>query len=556
MNIKRTAFWLCLMLPIVGFAQMNAPENWFNLSYDTDNVYGAATNKAYELLKGKNAKTVVVAVIDSGVDWDHEDLKDIMWVNEDEIPNNGKDDDNNGYIDDIHGWNFLGNPNGENVDADNLEVTRLYRMYEKKFKDVNPIYLEGKEKDKYLEYLMTRKIVKREREKALERIENIKQQQATLSQGIDKLENKIGAGPLTQEKLSAIDPGEDTGLATAINIAKNALANAKEEEMIMIIDVREMLNEGIQGAMDHYTTQAEKYYNVDFDPRPIVNDNYSDPYEIGYGNNDYQGPDAFHGTHVAGIIAAIRNNDTGIDGVADNVRIMTIRAVPDGDERDKDVANAIKYAVDNGASIINMSFGKGFSWNKTVVDEAVEYAEDNDVLLVHAAGNAGQNNDMNDNFPNDNYDKKCWFCDKTADTWIEVGALSFQTGEKLPASFSNYGEKGVDLFAPGVGIYSTIPESEYSSASGTSMASPVVAGVAALIRSYFPTLTAEQVKEIILESATPLDVEVIKPGTEEKVPFIALSKTGAVVNAYEAVKLAMDTKGKKKVMEKATASSK
>lgn len=556
MNIKRTALWLCLMLPIVGYAQMNAPENWFNLSYDTDSVYGAATNKAYQLLEGKSAKTVVVAVIDSGVDWEHEDLKDVMWVNDDEIPNNGKDDDNNGYIDDIHGWNFLGNPNGENVDADNLEVTRLYRMYEKKFKDVNPIYLEGKEKDKYLEYLKTKKIVKREREKALERVENIKKQQETLSQGIDKLEEKIGAGPLTEEKLSEIDPGEDTGLATAINIARNALANAEEEEMIMIIDVREMLNEGIQGALDHYTTQADKYYNVDFDPRPIVNDNYSDPYEIGYGNNDYQGPDAFHGTHVSGIIAAIRNNDTGMDGVADNVRIMTIRAVPNGDERDKDVANAIKYAVDNGASIINMSFGKGFSWNKTVVDEAVEYAEDNDVLLVHAAGNAGQDNDISDNYPNDSYDRKCWFCDKEADTWIEVGALSFQTGEKLPASFSNYGEDGVDLFAPGVGLYSTIPESEYSSASGTSMASPVVAGVAALIRSYFPTLTAEQVKEIILESATPLDVEVIKPGTEEKVPFVALSKTGAVVNAYEAVKMAMDTKGKKKVMSKPTAASK
>ncbi len=413
-----------------------------------------------------------------------------------------------------------------------------------------------KKKTNNLEYLKTKKIVKREREKALERVENIKKQQETLSQGIDKLEEKIGAGPLTEEKLSEIDPGEDTGLATAINIARNALANAEEEEMIMIIDVREMLNEGIQGALDHYTTQADKYYNVDFDPRPIVNDNYSDPYEIGYGNNDYQGPDAFHGTHVSGIIAAIRNNDTGMDGVADNVRIMTIRAVPNGDERDKDVANAIKYAVDNGASIINMSFGKGFSWNKTVVDEAVEYAEDNDVLLVHAAGNAGQDNDISDNYPNDSYDRKCWFCDKEADTWIEVGALSFQTGEKLPASFSNYGEDGVDLFAPGVGLYSTIPESEYSSASGTSMASPVVAGVAALIRSYFPTLTAEQVKEIILESATPLDVEVIKPGTEEKVPFVALSKTGAVVNAYEAVKMAMDTKGKKKVMSKPTAASK
>jgi len=279
-----------------------------------------------------------------------------------------------------------------------------------------------------------------------------------------------------------------------------------------------------------------------------VGDDYSDPYQRDYGNNDYEGPDAFHGTHVSGIIAAERNNGIGINGVADMARIMTVRAVPNGDERDKDVASAIIYAVDNGASVINMSFGKGYSWNKKLVDEAVKYAAKKDVLLVHAAGNSAQNNDNTNNFPNDSYKKACWFCKKGAyDNWIEVGALSNTTDENLPASFSNYGKEEVDLFAPGVAIYSTIPDNEYRNAQGTSMAAPVVAGVAALLRSYFPELTAKQVKEILLESATRIDMDVKKPGTQDLVPFSSLSVTGGTVNAYEAVKLAMETKGKKKI---------
>jgi subtilisin family serine protease len=550
MSIRASLFTLLLFVPLLSFGQMNAPENWFNLSFESDSVYGAGTEKAYELLQDRESKTVVVAVIDSGVDWEHEDLKEVMWVNEDEIPNNGKDDDNNGYIDDIHGWNFIGNPNGENVEADNLEVTRLYRMYHKKFKDVNPIHLKGKEKQKYLEYLRTKKVMNRGHEKAKQNLDRILQQKESLNMAFDKLEEIIGDERLTADNLNEIDAGDDTGLATAINIANRALQGAKEEEMIMVDDVREMVVEGVQRGIDYYSNQVNAYYNPDFNPRHIVNDDYSDPYEIGYGNNDYEGPDAFHGTHVAGIIAAIRNNDLGINGVADNVRIMTIRAVPDGDERDKDVANAIRYAVDNGASVVNMSFGKGFVWNKEVVDEAVDYAEEKDVLLVHAAGNSSLDNDTNDNYPNDQYDRSCWFCDKDADNWIEVGALNWKTGESLPAPFSNYGDEQVDLFAPGMVIYSTVPDDKYENAQGTSMASPVVAGVAALVRSYFPTLTAEQTKDILMETVTPIDGMVKVPGQNSKAAFENLCVTGGVVNAYEAVKKAMDTKGKKKMKKK------
>jgi subtilisin family serine protease len=546
-NMKKTMHLIgvIMLIPVIAFSQ--APENWFNLAFDTDSVYGAETNKAYDLLKGKEAKPVVVAVIDSGVDEDHEDLVNVMWVNPGETINSGRDDDNNKYVDDINGWNFIGGADG-NVDKDNLEVTRLYRMYEEKFKDVkNPTTLGSKEKMEYARYLKVKKDTKNGRENALKNLDRYQQQKENIMNGLKDLEKMVGSEPLNLQKLEAIETEGNSSLALVINIAKNGIESEEEEE-VTVDYIRDAVTEGLGGALDYFDTQANYHYNKDFNPRPIVGDDYSDPYQRDYGNNEYEGPDAFHGTHVAGIIAAERGNDLGIDGVANHAKIMTVRAVPDGDERDKDVAAAIIYAVDNGASIINMSFGKGYSWNKDIVDEAVKYAAKNDVLLVHAAGNSAQNNDDTDNFPNDTYDKSCWlFCKKNAnDNWIEVGALSYVYNENLPASFSNYGKNEVDLFAPGVAIYSTTPDNEYQNAQGTSMASPVVAGVSALLRSYFPELTAKQVKEILMESSTKIDMEVKKPGTQDLVPFSSLSVSGGTVNAYEAVKLAMETKGKKK----------
>ncbi len=546
-NMKQTMqlIGMMLLIPVIAFSQ--APENWFNLSFDTDSVYGAETNKAYELLKGKEAKSVVVAVIDSGVDEDHEDLVNVMWINPGETMNSGRDDDNNNYVDDIHGWSFIGGADG-NVDKDNLEVTRLYRMYDEKFKDVeNPTTLGSKEKMEYARYLKVKKDTKKGRENALKNLERYQTQKDNIMNGLEDLEKMVGSEPLDLQKLDAIETGGNSSLALVINIAKDGI-ESEEKEDVTVDYVRGAVEEGLGGALDYFDTQANYHYNKDFDPRPIVGDDYSDPYQRDYGNNEYEGPDAFHGTHVAGIIAAERGNDLGIDGVADHAKIMTVRAVPDGDERDKDVAAAIVYAVDNGASIINMSFGKGYSWNKDIVDEAVKYAAKNDVLLVHAAGNSAQNNDSTDNFPNDTYEKSCWlFCKKNAnDNWIEVGALGYVPNENLPASFSNYGKKEVDLFAPGVAIHSTTPDNEYQDAQGTSMAAPVVAGVAALLRSYFPELTAKQVKEILMESSTKIDLEVKKPGTQDLVPFSSLSVSGGALNAHEAVKLAMETKGKKK----------
>jgi subtilisin family serine protease len=303
----------------------------------------------------------------------------------------------------------------------------------------------------------------------------------------------------------------------------------------------------IEDGYDYLKERFEYNYNPDFDGRAKVDDNYADKTERYYGNNDVKGPDAFHGTHVAGIIAAERNNDLGMDGIAGPVKIMAIRTVPAGDERDKDVANAIYYAVDNGASVINMSFGKGYSPYKEVVDKAVKYAAKKDVLLVHAAGNDGQQVNSTNNFPTDKYARRGLFGPKHAPNWIEVGAANWEGGENLAASFSNYSPEYVDVFAPGTAIYSTAPDNEYENSQGTSMAAPVVAGVAAVLRAYFPDLTAEQVKEIISSSTDqPSAQMVIKPGTDEKVPFSELSVSGGVINVEKAVEKAIQTKGKKR----------
>lgn len=536
LNKKWIGLYLFLMGAVALTAQDKAPENWFNLD-PSEGVPGVSTEKAYqELLKGKKGQEVVVAVIDSGVDYEHEDLDDVMWVNVDEIPGNGKDDDNNGYVDDIHGWNFLGNKSGENIEHDNLEVTRLYKKYGEMFEGKDPEDLSKKEKALFAKYEEYKKVVE-DKQKSLE--ENAGTY-AAIAEALDKLEKEVGKEDISAEDLDGLDTS-DPMVGYAVQIVKSLMAQGQTFE-----EIKKDLN----GYAEYLQGQYEYHYNPDFNPRPLINDNYEDPYDRDYGNGDVRGPDALHGTHVAGIIAAERDNDLGMKGVANNVKIMSIRTVPDGDERDKDVAAAIVYAVDNGASVINMSFGKGASPRKDVVDEAVRYALKNDVLLVHAAGNDGKEVTNLNNFPTDRFEKRGFlnlFGSKYADNWIEVGALNWKTGETLAAPFSNYSPEYVDLFAPGMSIYSTTPDNGYEDLQGTSMAAPVVAGVAAMLRSYYPDLTAEQVKSILMQSAVKDRTKVKKPGSkEDMVSFSTLSVTGGIVNAYEAVKLAEQTKGKKK----------
>jgi len=549
--------WMAIMCSFCLVATINAqdsvPDNWFNLDKGSENVQGVSTEKVYkEIIKGKKGKTVIVAVIDSGVDAEHEDLKEVMWVNPGEIAGNGIDDDGNGYVDDVHGWNFIGGKDGKNVKEDNLEVARVYKKLSKKYDGVSAA--QAKDKKEYAIFLKAKKEIEEGREKAQANLGQYESMKPIILNALTAVGKLLDGKAPTLENVKGLDVGADRSLAIGQSVIMDVLGQGGSFESMQ--DIKDEMSGQLQEGIDHFSNQLEYGLNPDFQSRTVIGDNYANQTEKGYGNNDVEGPDAFHGTHVAGIIGAIRNNDVGINGVANNVRIMSIRAVPDGDERDKDVANAIRYAVDNGASVVNMSFGKGFSWNKKVVDDAVRYAAKKDVLLVHAAGNSNMEVEPNNNFPNDKYEKKKLFGKKNAQNWIEVGALSWKGGEDAVATFSNYDQENVDLFAPGVAIHSTIPDNKYKNAQGTSMASPVVAGVAALLRSQFPKLTAKQVKSILMDSVTPLNTQVIKPGSDgAKVPFSTLSVTGGVVNAYNAVKKASKVKGKKKGVKGGSGSS-
>lgn len=528
-----------LLLCTAGLFAQSAPQNWWDLDRTDDSFPGVSAKKAHEYLKGKQAQTVVVAVIDSGVDIEHEDLKDAVWTNPGEIPGNGIDDDNNGYVDDIHGWNFIGGKDGRNVNYENLEVVRLYNAYKKKYNNRNRDGLSKDEKKEFDEYKEFEKTIEEERAQLMPQANQI----YMMKEALDAVVTKTGK---KAENVTAADVEALTDKDQMTSVIKQMVARATAEG-----ETFAGLYSQIDGYADYLKQSLDYNYNPDFDARDIVGDNPGNLDDRFYGNNDVEGPDAMHGTHVAGIIAAVRDNNLGVDGVGGaKVQIMSVRTVPNGDERDKDVANAIRYAVDNGASVINMSFGKGQSPYKGAVDAAMKYAEKNDVLLVHAAGNDGKELTLENNYPNDTYEGK----KKTGKTWIEVGAATPDYGEGLAASFSNYNKKYVDVFAPGAQIYSTVPDDGYQNLQGTSMAAPMVAGIAALVRSYFPDLKATQVRDIILQSALPASLEVTMPGSEEMVNFGELSATGGLANAYSAVKLAEQTKGKKKKTPKRDAS--
>lgn len=515
-------------------------EDWYLKDPETDSVQGVSSERAYAtLLKDKPSRTVVVAVIDSGVDIEHEDLKDNLWINEDEVAGNGQDDDKNGYVDDVHGWNFIGGKEG-NVDADTYEVTREYARLKPQYENIDEKDVSKKNRDEYAywkevkaKYERDSKFSKEQYDQYMEQYELYTNAFMTIHYCDSLLQQSLGQ-PVTKSSLANVEASNDT-----IRFAKETLTRILQSvegdvEVSAFLEELAGYIEQLKEGVHHYETAVEYGYNTEFDSRKIVGDTPGDVNEKYYGNNDVEGPDARHGTHVAGIIAANRNNDIGTKGIADNVKIMSVRAVPNGDERDKDVANAIRYAVDNGAHIINMSFGKGFSPHKEVVDKAVKYAESKGVLLIHAAGNDGDDLDKESNFPN-----KAYSSGGEAETWLEIGASSWGADENFVGSFSNYGKKSVDLFAPGVQIYSTTPNDTYENLQGTSMAAPATSGVAAIIMSYFPHLTAEQVKDILRQSTRKFDgLKVTKPGSKDAVPFDQLSSSGGMVNAYEAVKLA------------------
>ena len=510
------------------------PKGWHLLDQAKDGYAGISIAKAYEFIKSKNlkGKTVIVAVIDSGIDTLHEDLKDVLWRNPKEIPGNKKDDDENGYVDDVYGWNFIGGKDGRNVKSDSYEGARVYHKLKVKYagKMIDPSELSGEQLEEYQTWLKAKKKIEGQSASAGVDLPTLRRIYNTTAWQDSVIKADMGKDIYTGNDLDSYMPKSEEAKK-----AKRSVLYAMKTFQVMELTNKQFL-EDFNSELTSEETKAETKIKPPKDYRAeIVGDNEEDINDRFYGNSDVMASTPFHGTHVAGIIAAARNNNIGVDGVADNVKIMMIRAVPDGDEHDKDIALAIRYAVDNGAKVVNMSFGKDFSPQKHWVDDAVKYAEEHGVLLVHAAGNDAKNIDTMDNFPNASLKS----VNRKASNWITVGASGDEKAGGITAPFSNYGKEEVDVFAPGVRIYSTIPGGNtYGNAQGTSMASPVVAGTAALLFSYFPYLTPQQVKYSIEKSAVLPAAKIRKPGSDEMVDLASISKAGGVMNAFEAVKIA------------------
>lgn len=520
--MKKTLIALSLLISAFSYAQKKGPENWQILDPKKDKVYGTGVEEAYRLLNGKTPQQVIVAVIDGGTDPDHEDLKEVIWTNPGEIPDNGIDDDKNGYADDVHGWSFLGGNNGD-IDYEATELARIYQRMNRKFKNADPAKLNAGDAQEYKEF----EKIRADFQKSQAEQDAQAMQLSLLSDFIGKVK-KQSNGSFSKSAVKSFVPDNP----------QDEMIKKRMKLILSLVNAKELDQQVSQGAGMIINMARLNRLNADSIRQYVVGDDPGNPNERFYGNNHIKGPDALHGTHVAGIIAAMRNNNLGIKGIANNVKIMVVRAVPNGDERDKDVANAIRYAVDNGAKVINMSFGKSYSPDKKVVDEAVQYALSKDVLLVHAAGNESKNKNIDQSYPTRDIS-----ADNKVGNWLEVGANGYKKGKTLIGSFSNYGKTTVDLFAPGVDIYSTMQDNKYINESGTSMAAPAAAGVAAMIRGYFPELKATEVKDVLMKTVVPYKKKVKLPGKKkEKTKLNELCISGGLISANNAVTELLKTK--------------
>jgi cell wall-associated protease len=510
------------------------PRTWHQMDFKTDGYYGVSLNQAYVFLKGKKSKTVIVTTIDSGIDTLQKDLASVLWVNPKEIAGNGKDDDHDGYVDDVHGWDFLGGKGGKVDNAETVEEVRQYFRLKDKFANATAAPA-GQEKD-YTFWLNVKAVYDTTYNKAQAELKELSMEINALTATNYYVKRELKLASDQTFSLADLDK---------INTTNDTVKESKALWLSVFTQLGgDTNNAKILKDWSDENKKENNTINPDLDARAnIVGDNPDVNDGTPYGNNVLKTSEASHGTGVAGLIGAVRNNGYGIDGIADNVRIMALKAVPNGDEYDKDVANAIRYAVDHGAQVVNMSFGEKLSPHKDWVDAAFKYAAAHDVLLVMAAGNDGQDIDAKPEFPNRNY-----LDGTTTDNVINVGASGPKPDTTLAADFSNYGKNSVDIFSPGVKVTSIDMDAEFNTADGTSFSSPIVAGIAALIREYYPKLTASQVKQAILESATPLTGTMVnKPGSKGvKVDFTTLSKTGGIVNAYKAVEIASKMKGEKK----------
>ena len=504
-------------------------KSWMTYDLSRDTIPGMSVDRAYsEILKNNQGQKVIVAVVDSGVDIEHEDLKNIIWTNPKEIAGNGIDDDKNGYVDDIHGWNFLGD-----IVAENMEYVRYIKALGPKYDGKSESSISATDREEFALYQKAKAEYDKDYNEAIANKERYEQILTQVKASHAIFSKKLGKENYTKEELEAIP-------------------NQTEEEQQQIASLNQMLRRGtvpgmilqLEGGIEYFGGRLDTHFNADKDFRKALGDDPNNFNDNKYGDNDVDGPDpekvdARHGTHVAGIIAAQRNNSIGMNGIANNVEIMVVRAVPDGDEYDKDVALAIRYAVDNGAKVINTSFGKYYSPHPEWVWDAIKYASSKDVLIVNAAGNDGLNLDSTQVYPNDQQ----LTGSEMGDTFITIGALNSNYGGEMVANFSNYGVSNVDVFAPGVRIWSTTPLNTYEYLSGTSMAAPAVAGVAAVIRSQYPKLSAKQVKKVLMKSGLSSNTSVVLGGDESNQDkFTSISKSGKMVNLYNALILASKTK--------------
>lgn len=531
--------YLFILLALQGFVTVSFTQTvhpkikGWHLLGPAENYMGIGLKQAYELVKDKKSTRVIVAIIDNGADTAHEDLKQVLWVNPKEIPGNGKDDDGNGYKDDVHGWNFDGGSNGENVIANSHEIARVYHGWKNEFEEKKEKDIPTNKKFLFGQWKKSERLLQKQYEEYKKNIAGIENTSGILQITNRLITSHLGQKEFTRKNIALINSPDSLGWAASIwnNIlSRSGDATTKNTAVL----------EEVEAYKNVLLNNKKRWEETPQDSRGILtNDKYEDINDRFYGNNNLQAGSSNHGTHVSGIIGAVRNNNIGVDGIIDNVRIMIVRALPNGDEHDKDVALAIRYAVDNGAQIINMSFGKPVSPYKQFVDDAIKYAASKKVLLVHGAGNDGQDLDENIFYPNP------LFLDGTSATnLLTVGASGDHSTGNLIAEFSNYSKLVVDIFAPGVYINSTIPSNSYDIYDGTSMASPVAAGVAGLLKSYFPELTPEQLIDLLMRSGTEVKEEVNIPGEKDKKTSLKkLSKSGKIVNAFEAMKLALEIYG-------------
>lgn len=520
------------------------PNNWHQLSLKKDGYHGINLDTAYKLLKLNNKQPIpiIVAVLDSGIDTAHEDLKNVLWTNPKEIPNNNIDDDNNGYVDDIHGWNFLGNKNGEQIKNAGSEKVRMYHEFKNKFNNnLDSSKFSVTEFHQYKNWLKAKKelVFSTEELMNLMIMENIYKK---LSQNVQLISSEMKVDDFTVDSLEKYTP-----LTFETKDAKLKIINTYKLFQLETSESCVSVLTQLEGEIENKKNQESGSKKAPDDTRKkIVQDDYYNINDKFYGNNNVKGPGPMHGTHVAGIVGADYNNTLGDNGIAANINLMALRVVPDGDEYDKDIALGIIYAVNNGAKVINMSFGKQYSPQKYWVDSAIQYAASKDVLIVHAAGNDASDIDKEISYPSPFY-----LNNKKAPNYITVGASTDPTinEETVIADFSNYGAFNVDVFAPGVKIYSTLPHyNNYGRQQGTSMSGPVVAGLAALLRSNFPFLTAIETKKIIEETVYQPKKEFINfPGsTKEKCSFKELCTTGGIVDAGAAVIKALSIEKQRK----------